>query len=159
MSNSNLVISYELVQLLNWLLEKNKPELKKLVNDAMDSGLANNLSALMENYNYNQQNNSSGEEEVYFSVIEFISFLESIVFSSLSSKATKARKFYSSSLKKRHALYRFDTSSDLNSKIAVEALKRSLEIQHAPTEEDESVLSKFLESWRPATIKKECIIN
>ena len=83
-SQSNqFVLSYELVRLLQWLMDHDEHKLKKVVATALASGLQDELQKS------SAQNETADLENIQESFIDFFGMLESLLLESMHEQAVK----------------------------------------------------------------------
>ena len=66
-----LTLSYELLYLLQWLIENEPDRLKRLIEKALVSGLREDLHFLQKNTDSHTAN-----EEMHYSIVDFLALLE-----------------------------------------------------------------------------------
>ncbi len=133
------VVSFQLLQLLRWLFEREQDALKKLVGRALKNGLDEMLlqSAQCE----------ENEEELQQSIIEFFSLLETVMYESLHEDEAKK-------LKERiliPAADHIDTAACDDMLVAVSVAKAASTVESNPyADPKEALCRELLKRWKPS---------
>jgi len=83
-TDEQFVISYELIFLLQWILDNDTNKLKKIVSKSLSSGLREKLKN--KNSSINDENNL---EEIHQTILEFFATMEGILIEALNEQAIK----------------------------------------------------------------------
>lgn len=135
------LLSYELLLLLEWLIEHDKDRLQKLVEAALRSGLKQKLA---KKYGFDQ--NQEMKEQAHYTIIEFFGLFEIALSKALdknSSKTASEKKLLS-------------TLDHIDSTVCdIETLRGSIEktatkLEEHPCENPQQLLfEEILKSWKP----------
>lgn len=146
--STQFLLSFELLTLLQWLLEHETDKLQKIVEKALASGLKKELrrSDYMDSANNSQQIT----EEARYNVVEFFETLESILSNAINKDALK-------SASEKNLLPTIDqidstVCDDQTLRGGIE--KAASKLQENPSQNPQQVLfEELLRSWKPG--KKE----
>ena len=79
---SQLTLSYELLYLIQWLVEKEPQQLKSIINNALDAGLK-------ETFKTRSFSEQSENETMHYSIADFLGLLEVLLHESINEKTIK----------------------------------------------------------------------
>ena len=137
--DKNLTVSYELLYLLQWLLENEPEKLKKLIKSSLSHGLSEQIK------NATQKNEAS-PEEMQFSIIDFLVFLESLLHESLYEERLK--KILEK--KMMPALDNIDSQECDQATVDFSIEKASSKFETHPNENPQEILfQELLKCWKP----------
>lgn len=154
--SSNLLLSFELIYLLEWLLQYEKPRLKLFIKHAINSGLGAKIQ------NANLFEDSRTNEELHDTILDFIDYLEEALHDNLKEKGantSQIRDDLSTSLKQLNLTNVDPSTIWISIKQAETEINRSLRrkpkeiVQSYKTKE--ILLKKILKNWNP--VNKECV--
>ena len=80
MNNNNLTVSYELLYLLQWLLEQDPKALKTLIAGELKNGLHDYIKASTK---AQKQENATSSEDLHYNIIDFLALLESVLYETM----------------------------------------------------------------------------
>lgn len=154
--SSSLLLSFELIYLIEWLLKHEKPRLKLFIKHAVKNGLGEKLQTADFSEDVTTNN-----EELHNTILDFIEYIESTIHDSLKEKGAASleiREDLASSLKNIN-LSNVDPSTIwISVKQAETTINRKLRQNTEntkPPKTKEVLLEKILKNWTPP--KKECI--
>lgn len=137
--DKNLTVSYELLYLLQWLLENEPERLKKIIKHSLHNGLSEEIK------NASKENDTS-PEEMQYSIIDFLVFLESLLHESLHEERLK--KIVEK--KMMPALDNIDGQECDQETVDVSVEKASLKFETHPQENPQEILfQELLKCWKP----------
>ncbi len=137
--DKNLTVSYELLYLLQWLLENEPEKLKKLITGSLNSGLSEHIK------NASKEAETS-PEEMQYSIIDFLVFLESLLHESLHEERLK--KIVEK--KMMPALDNIDGQECDQATLDFSVEKASSKFEKHPNENPQEILFKeLLKCWKP----------
>lgn len=140
-TDNQFVLSYELICLLQWLMEHDAGKLKKIVAKAISSGLRDRIqkeSILLEN--------PTGLEDIQESIIDFFGMLEALLLESLHEHAVKK------ALEKNllPAIDQIDSTICDDATVRFSVEKATSDIDRNPQENPKDLLFKeLLRRWKP----------
>lgn len=139
-NNNQLTISYELLYLMQWLLENEPERLKKLIVQALHKGLKEEMLAASKNKNL------TTDEDLQYSVVDFLTLLESLLHEAINEQALKKL----TEKKLLPALDHIDKTVCDDSYIQFSIEKASSKLEHNPQQNPQEVLFKeLLKCWKP----------
>ncbi len=139
-TNNQLTISYELLYLMQWLLENEPERLKKLIVQALHKGLKEEMQKAIKNKAL------TTNEELQYSVVDFLTLLESLLQEAINEQALKniAEK------KLMPALDHIDGNICNSSIVQSSIEKASNRLESHPQENPQEILFKeLLKNWKP----------
>lgn len=147
-TNNQLTISYELLYLMQWLLENEPERLKKLIVQALHKGLKEEMQKAVKNKTL------TTNEELQYSVVDFLTLLESLLQEAINEQTLKniAEK------KLMPALDHIDGKECDSSMVQSSIEKASSRLETHPQENPQELLFKeLLKNWKPD--KKTALVN
>lgn len=140
MNNSQFVLSYELLLLLHWLSDHEVPAMKKIIRNALKSGLQEELQ-LLDNID-----DTAFLNELQHSITDFLSLLESLLIEAVSERIKeKARQ-----QNLLPAIDQIDTTLCDNSTVQSSLEKATSYLSDNPNENPKELLFKeLLRRWDP----------
>ncbi len=153
---SSLLLSFELIYLIEWLLKHEKSRLKLFINHAVKNGLGERLQ------NADLSEDITTNEELHNTILDFIEYIESTIHDSLKEKgaaSSEIREDLASSLKHINLANVDPSTIWISVKQAETTISRKLrqntkENTKSPKTK-EVLLEKILKNWTPP--KKECV--
>ena len=143
-SNSNtdnqFVLSYELICLLQWLMDHDDHKLKKIVADALASGLKKKFRK------NNRLNDTMSLEDIQESIVDFFGMLEDLILESLNEQAVKK------ALEKNlmPSIDHIDATECDDATLRFSIEKATSSIEKNPQENPKELLFKeLLRRWKP----------
>ncbi len=138
--DNQLTISYELLYLMQWLLENEPEKLKKLIVQSLQRGLKEEMQKASKNKNL------TTDEDLQYSVVDFLSLLENLLHEAINEQAL--RKITEQKL--MPALNQIDTTACDTSTLQFSIEKASSRLENHPKENPQEVLFKeLLKTWKP----------
>lgn len=145
-TDGQFVLSYELICLLQWLMDHDAEKLKKIVSSALSSGLQKDLQL-------HKERQDGSLEEIQESIIDFFGMFEALLSESLNELA----------LKKAMEKNLFPTIDQIDSTVCDNATvqfsveKATSNIERNPEENPKDLLFKeLLRRWKP---DKKSVLN
>ena len=139
-NDNNLTVSYELLYLLQWLLENEPSKLKKIINYALDQGLADQIKIAA------KSSREETSEDVQYSIIDFLTLLESLLHDTLHEK--RLRQIVTKKL--LPALKNIDEQECNQETLELSVEKASLKFDAHPNQNPQEILFKeLLKTWKP----------
>lgn len=133
------VVSFQLLQLMRWLVEHEQEGLKKLIGRSLKDGLEEVL--------FYPAERDESDEELQQTIVEFFSLLESVLYEHVHEDEAKK-------LKKRvliPAADHVDTAACDDTILAVSLDKAASTLENNPLEDSKEVLCReLLKRWKPA---------
>jgi len=146
-SDSQFVLSYELICLLQWLMDHDADKLKKIVANALSSGLQEQLQGT------NNFEQTGDLEEIQENIIDFFGMFEALLLESLNERAVK--KAMEKNL--MPAIDQIDSTVCDNATVRFSVEKATSNIEKNPEENPKDLLFKeLLRRWKP---NKKNILN
>ena len=139
-ADGQFVLSYELICLLQWLMDHDAEKLKKIVTKALSTGLQKELLAAKET----EQNGSL--EEIQESIIDFFGMFEALLSESLNEHAVKK------AMEKNlfPTIDQIDSTICDNATVRFSVEKATSNIDSNPEENPKDLLFKeLLRRWKP----------
>lgn len=144
-SNGHFALSYELLCLMQWLLEHEQEKLKKIIVKSLDSGLREELKRIDETM-ITQTADPHISEEMQYAVVEFFGLLENLLSESLNEQAVK--KAFERNM--MPAIEQIDTTLCDNATVKDSIEKATKKIEMSPSENPKELLCKeLIKRWRP----------
>ena len=139
MNNSQFVLSYELLVLLRWLIDHDDHKLKKIIGNALKSGLQEELQLL-------DNSDVSELSELQHSITDFLGVMEALLIETTCERIKeKARQ-----QKLLPSVYRIDTSLCDNTTVRFSLEKATSELSENPNANAKELLFKeLLKRWKP----------
>ncbi len=133
----SVTISYELLQLLQWLAEHDEPRLKKMINRALASGLANELRRIDDQNSMDIAQNG---------IINFLSILESLLLEGINEQIAQKAKLQ----KLLPAIDKIDTSLCDDTVVQFSIQKTTSKAADNPNQNAHDILyEELLRYWEP----------
>ncbi len=146
-NNNQLTISYELLYLMQWLLENEPDRLKKLIVQALQKGLKEEMQEASKNENL------TTTEDLQYSVVDFLSLLENLLHEAINEYTLKKI----TERKLMPALSQIDNTVCDTSTVQLGIEKASSRLELNPQENPQEVLFKeLLKCWKP---RKKAAVN
>ena len=137
--DKNLTVSYELLYLLQWLLENEPAKLKKIITHALHNGLAEDIKTI-------EKDTETNPEEMQYSIIDFLVFLETLLHESLHEERLKKMV----EKKMMPALDKIDGQECDQATVDFSVEKASSKFENHPNENPQEILFKeLLKCWKP----------
>lgn len=137
--DKNLTISYELVLLLQWLVEREPEKLKKLIKQALSQGLQESLRK-------NQDQPELSNDEIQYNIIDFLVLLESLLHETLNEERLKRII----EKKMMPALDNIDGQECDQATVDFSVEKASSRFENHPNENPQDLLFReLLKCWKP----------
>jgi len=133
------VVSKELIQLLKWLVEHEPENIKKLVQQALEDGLHEDMQ---------HHDKEASNEEMQQSIVDFFSLLENVLHEVYSSDSN----MHTHTLFPE--LHHIDSHACDNNTLAVSAAKASSTLQEQDTSADsakQALCKALIKYWNPGT--------
>ena len=143
-NDNQLTVSYELLYLMQWLMDNESDTLKNLVSKALDSGLKEELEAA------EQSKDLQSIDDIQYSIIDFLSLFETLLHEV--TQAKKLKKLMEKNL--MPAIDHIDnTECDLQT-VQSSIEKTSSLLDSNPKKNPQEILFKeLLKSWKPSKEK------
>lgn len=139
LEDKNLTVSYELLYLLQWLLENESDTLKKLIKNSLAHGLNEHLKDI-------SQDQEASSEEIQYSIIDFLVLLESLLHETLHENRLKKI----TEKKMMPALDNIDSQECDQAIVEFSVEKASSKFENHPHENPQELLFKeLLKCWKP----------
>ncbi len=140
MNNSQFVLSYELLILLRWLIDHDENKIKKIIGNALKSGLQEELQLLDNTEDVAELN------ELQHSITDFLSILESLLIETTSEHIKeKARQ-----QKLLPSVDKIDTTLCDDTTVRFSLEKATSELANNPDANPKELLFKeLLKRWQP----------
>ena len=137
---NQLTLSYELLQLLQWLIENEPEELKKVISHALQNG----FKAYLTNQPIPEQ---SSADEMHYNVIDFLGLLEIL----LNEVKNEQRMQRIITKKLMPVIDHIDTKTCDENAIQLSVEQASLQLEdHPERNPQEILLQELLRSWTPS---------
>lgn len=141
-NNNQFVVSYELLQLLQWLIDYEQEPLKKLITRSLHNGLQNHLNNPMLN-----PKNQQSIEELQLNVVDFFALLE-VMMHEIVNEDEVTNILQRTMLP---AIDHIDSSMCDNNTMAVSIAKARTAVENKTGENPKDVLCKeLLKRWKPS---------
>ncbi len=135
--DSQFVVSFELLCLLQWLFENEQETMKKLINKAFSNGLFEKL----------HRRERKCQEELQQSVLDFFSLLETLLYELLSEDEVK--KIVQRNL--MPSIDKIDSILYNDSNLAASVAKATAAYENNPKQNPNDILCKeLLKHWKPS---------
>ena len=82
MAENQLTVSYELLYLMEWLLENEPEKLKALITNALEAGLAHDMQKALKVKTYDT-------EKLHYNLVDFLALMETLLYEALSEQVMK----------------------------------------------------------------------
>jgi hypothetical protein len=136
----HFVVSYELLKLLQWLIENEQDTLKKLLHNALNHGLRSELAQAHDM----QQEEAEGLQA---SIVDFFSLLEALMQETL--HESEAKNYIQRTM--IPAIYHIDSNSCDTTSVALSIAKATAAVEKKTGEDPKDVLCKeLLRRWKPS---------
>lgn len=89
MNNNNLTVSYELLYLLQWLLDQDSKVLKQLIAHELKNGLQDYIRAAAKAQKQETTHSATSSEDLHYNIIDFLALLESILYETMHEQRVK----------------------------------------------------------------------
>jgi hypothetical protein len=144
--NSQFVISYELLALLQWLVEHDAERLKKIIARALGSGLKKDI----QNYKAHFSADNHTNEDIQHSIVEFFGLLEALLLETMNEHAMQ------DAVEKNlmPAIDQLDSTICDDATIRTSVEKATTKLNKSPHDNPQEVLFKeLLKRWKPQNKK------
>lgn len=141
-SNNQFVISYELLALLQWLVEHDAERLKKIIARALGSGLKKDIQSYKSHYSSDNHTN----EDIQHSIVEFFGLLEALLLETINEHAMQ------DAIEKNlmPAIDQLDSTLCDDATIRSSVEKATVKLNKSPQDNPQDVLFKeLLKCWKP----------
>ncbi len=146
-NNNQLTISYELLYLMQWLLENEPARLKKLIVQALQKGLKTEIQDAAKRKEF------PNNEELHYSVVDFLALLEDLLQEAISEQTIKRV----SERNLMPALNQIDDAECGSDIVKTSVERASLRLENHPQANAQELLFKeLLKSWKPT---KKTVVN
>lgn len=138
-ANNQFVLSYELLSLLQWMVEHDTGKLKKIIARSLHTGLRHQIQ------NPEQDGNHSLESAQY-TIVEFFGYLETLLLETMHEQAVE------SVIEKNlmPALDQLDSSTCDDATVRLSIEKATLKFEQNPHQNPQEILFKeLLKRWKP----------
>jgi hypothetical protein len=140
-NSDQFAISYELLTLLQWIATNERPQLKKMIQHSLASGLKKSLK---------DKNSTLEHVEIehspHYAIIEFFSLLEKILLESINEQTVQ--KAVEKNL--MSAIDHIDSTVCDDATVRFSIEKAALKLKKSPNENPEEILFKeLLKRWKP----------
>ena len=138
-NDNQLTVSYELLYLVQWLLENESGELKKLINQALENGLKQDLQTAV-----NSELKSA--EDIQYSIVDFLALLETLLHENISEQNMKRIM----EKKLMPAIDNIDSKECDKATVDFSVEKATSKIESNPEENPQDILfQELLKCWKP----------
>lgn len=138
-NDNQLTVSYELLYLVQWLLENESDAIKKLINQALEKGLRQNLQ---EATNSELKN----AEDIQYSIVDFLSLLETLLHENISEQNMKRIM----EKKLMPAIDNIDNKECDQATVDFSVEKATSKIESNPEDNPQEILfQELLKCWKP----------
>lgn len=139
-NNNQLTISYELLYLMQWILENKPEQLKKIITQALQRGFQEEMTANL------KTTEPADNEELKYSVVDFLNLLDDLLQEALNEQTIKKI----TEKKLMPALNQIDNTACATSLIKFSLEKASSRFETNPQENPQELLFKeLLKRWKP----------
>ena len=139
--SNQLNLSYELLYLIQWLIEKEPEKLKPLIMSALNNGLSQELQKLN-----NQPIDQSAAQEMQYNIIDFLGLLEADLHEALNEQTMKR----AIEKKLMPAIDHIDTTECDNATVQFSVEKATSKLEREPKENAQELLyQELLRCWKP----------
>jgi hypothetical protein len=138
-NDNQLTVSYELLYLIQWLLENESDGLKKLIDQALHNGLKHDLQVAT---NSDLQNT----EDVQYSIVDFLALLETLLHESISEQ--NMQRIMEKKL--MPAIDNIDSKECDKATVDFSVEKATSKIESNPEQNPQDILfQELLKCWKP----------
>lgn len=138
-NDNQLTVSYELLYLVQWLLENESDALKKLINHALENGLKQDLQTAI-----NSELKSS--EDIQYSIVDFLALLETLLHENISEQNMKRIM----EKKLMPAIDNIDNKECDKATVDFSVEKATSKIENNPEKNPQEILfQELLKCWKP----------
>lgn len=138
-NDNQLTVSYELLYLVQWLLENESDELKKLINHALENGLKQDLQTAT-------NSELKNTEDIQYSIVDFLSLLETLLHENISEQ--NMRRIMEKKL--MPAIDNIDNKECDKATVDFSVEKATSKIENNPEQNPQEILFKeLLKCWKP----------
>lgn len=138
-NDNQLTVSYELLYLVQWLLENESDGLKKLINQALENGLKQDLQTAV-----NSELKSA--EDIQYSIVDFLALLEALLHENISEQNMKRIM----EKKLMPAIDNIDSKECDKATVDFSVEKATSKIESNPEENPQEILfQELLKCWKP----------
>lgn len=138
-NDNQLTVSYELLYLVQWLLENESDALKKLINQALEKGLKQDLQIAT----HSELKNT---EDIQYSIVDFLSLLETLLHESVSEQ--NMRRIMEKKL--MPAIDNIDNKECDRATVDFSVEKATSKIENNPEKNPQEILfQELLKCWKP----------
>ena len=140
MAENQLTVSYELLYLMEWLLENEPERIKALIVYALDHGLTQDMQTAMKAKTFNA-------DEMHYNLVDFLALMETLLYEALSEQTMKKAM----QQKLLPAIDHIDNKACDKETVAWSIEKATSKIDLNPGENPREILFKeLLKCWKPA---------
>lgn len=138
-NDNQLTVSYELLYLVQWLLENESGALKKLISHALENGLKQDLQTAV-----NSELKST--EDIQYSIVDFLALLETLLHENISEQNMKRIM----EKKLMPAIDNIDNKECDKATVDFSVEKATSKIENNPEENPQEILfQELLKCWKP----------
>lgn len=138
-NDNQLTVSYELLYLVQWLLENESDELKKLINHALENGLKQDLQTAT-------NSELKNTEDIQYSIVDFLSLLETLLHENISEQ--NMRRIMEKKL--MPAIDNIDNKECDKATVDFSVEKATSKIENNPEQNPQEILfQELLKCWKP----------
>lgn len=139
-NDNQLTVSYELLYLMQWLLEHEPAKLKKLIEQSLQSGLRENLQTV------SQSTDLRNAEDIQYSVVDFLTLMETLLHETINEQNMK--KIMEKKL--MPAIDHIDNKECDQATVDFSVEKASSKLENNPQENPQEILfQELLKCWKP----------
>lgn len=139
-NDNQLTVSYELLYLMQWLLEREPNKIKKLIEHALQNGLKEDIQTA------SQSVELRNAEDIQYSIVDFLSLLETLLHESISEDNMKIIM----EKKLMPAIDHIDNKECDKATIDFSVEKASSKIESNPESNPQEILfQELLKCWKP----------
>lgn len=140
-SEDQCIISYELICLLQWLIENDDTKLKKIVSKALSSGLKETIKKGM-----SATNEEYMLDDIQNTIVDFLGILETILFEAITDQTTKD----AIEQKLMPTVEKIDMAACDDATVRFSLEKTTSKIEKNPQENPHELLfQEILKRWKP----------
>lgn len=138
-NDNQLTVSYELLYLVQWLLENESGALKKLINHALENGLKQDLQTAV-------NSELKNTEDIQYSIVDFLALLETLLHENVSEQNMK--RIMEKNL--MPAIDNIDSKECDKATVDFSVEKATSKIENNPEENPQEILfQELLKCWKP----------
>lgn len=138
-NDNQLTVSYELLYLVQWLLENESDALKKLINHALENGLKQDLQTAI-------NSELKNTEDIQYSIVDFLALLETLLHENISEQ--NMRRIMEKKL--MPAIDNIDNKECDKATVDFSVEKATSKIENNPEQNPQEILfQELLKCWKP----------